>query len=349
MCWPDLELTSYHDRGVEGMRWYVAGDLVGTAEVWLEPFRTGTIVHVYLRGDPDRPPASPRKAVRLRKGYVVDLKRMLFDVKDELEGRGESPYRVEVSEFRDVSRTAWNDPDDPSTARPIRAYTWRPDDVDEPPLVVLSHRTGGHVRELTWLAEPLVEAGFLVVAVEHHGCNLLDGVLSEGRRLGWERPVDLSYVLDRLEGFDERRIGVAGHGDGGYAAAALLGARIDGRVLTDLDDARLADATSSKADGRIRAAFLLAPTMGQRLDADSLAKLDRPVAIRWGDADEVAPPEHHGQRYAELIPYADGRSLGSNVGHEVFVGDQPDPSDLRPRVAAQAVAFFAERLRAPTS
>jgi len=34
--WPGLRLEIYMDRGLEGMRWTVAGEFVGSSEVWLE-------------------------------------------------------------------------------------------------------------------------------------------------------------------------------------------------------------------------------------------------------------------------------------------------------------------------
>lgn len=48
-CWPDLQLLVTRDRGVEGCQWAVAGAATGSAEIWLEPWHDGTIVHLYLR------------------------------------------------------------------------------------------------------------------------------------------------------------------------------------------------------------------------------------------------------------------------------------------------------------
>ncbi len=83
-CWPEVALTAYHDRGVEGMRWYAAGALVGTAELWLEPHLDGTLVHVFLRADPARD-LPPRRLDRLRRRFALALKDALFAVKDELD------------------------------------------------------------------------------------------------------------------------------------------------------------------------------------------------------------------------------------------------------------------------
>jgi len=97
----------------------------------------------------------------------------------------------EVLELRDVSRPSW----DGSSARPVRAHLWRTRRVPAG-TVVVSHGTGGAAEGMAWLAEPLAEAGFLAVAVDHHGNNYVDGYLPEGFAFWWERPRDLSFVLD---------------------------------------------------------------------------------------------------------------------------------------------------------
>ncbi len=78
---PGLTLACTWDRGDVGKQWTVAGELSGTAEVWLEPWGDGTLVHVYLRCDPAR----PTPARRLRRTYALPLKAAVFAVKDRLE------------------------------------------------------------------------------------------------------------------------------------------------------------------------------------------------------------------------------------------------------------------------
>ena len=60
--WPTLDLAVFMDRGLDGVRWSITGELVGSAEVWLEPQGDGVIVHYYLRGEPTAPgsPTTPR-------------------------------------------------------------------------------------------------------------------------------------------------------------------------------------------------------------------------------------------------------------------------------------------------
>jgi hypothetical protein len=60
--WPDLDLEVVTDRGVAGVRWTVRGALVGSMEVWLEPVLDGTVLHYFLRADPQGPDGLPRPA-----------------------------------------------------------------------------------------------------------------------------------------------------------------------------------------------------------------------------------------------------------------------------------------------
>jgi hypothetical protein len=84
-CWPSVRLEPYHDRGAEGMRWYVRGEFSGTAELWLEPYRDGTVVHVFLRADPAGGPLAGRRLTRARREFAVAVKSAMFAVKDEVE------------------------------------------------------------------------------------------------------------------------------------------------------------------------------------------------------------------------------------------------------------------------
>lgn len=84
-CWPSVRLDPYHDRGAEGMRWYVRGEFTGTAELWLEPYRDGTVVHVFLRADPARGQLAGRRLARVRREFAVAAKSAMFALKDEVE------------------------------------------------------------------------------------------------------------------------------------------------------------------------------------------------------------------------------------------------------------------------
>lgn len=280
----------------------------------------------------------------------------------------------------DTTRTAWTPEAGP---RPVRTHLWRPAGsgaarTDPAPTVLLSHGTGGSAASLAWLARPLAAAGFLVAAVDHHGNTAVEDYLPEGFAFGWERPRDLSLVLDHLVesgAADPDRTGAAGFSLGGYTVAALLGARVDAgvtlAVLTgavpapelpelpglvaalreryDEDElARLVAAGSGAvADPRVRSGFVLAPALGALVTAESLASVTAPLELRWGDADTVCPPESDAHVYLEGVPRARGRSVGPEVGHYVFLGDTDDPAGVRERVGGEAVAFFQETLGHP--
>ena len=89
--WPDLELSVFMDRGVDGIRWSVTGPLVGSAELWLEPVGDGVLLHYYLRVDPvpalrGIPGArGSRAADRLRRSRALAWKVAVNALKDELE------------------------------------------------------------------------------------------------------------------------------------------------------------------------------------------------------------------------------------------------------------------------
>ena len=93
---PGLDLTVFQDRGEQGLRFTVTGDLVGSSEFWVEPWGDGAIVHYYLRADLTRPGSGTdpvtetgrsvvRRAIRARTEHVHRLKAGLNDVKDRLE------------------------------------------------------------------------------------------------------------------------------------------------------------------------------------------------------------------------------------------------------------------------
>jgi hypothetical protein len=80
--WPHLRLRTTRDRGVKGQRWDIDGQIVGTMEIWLEPFWDGVILHHYVRGQVG--PRAPRDA-GLR--HTLRWKRSVTGLKDSLESR----------------------------------------------------------------------------------------------------------------------------------------------------------------------------------------------------------------------------------------------------------------------
>ena len=191
---------------------------------------------------------------------------------------------------------------------------------------MLSHGSGGRASNLAWLGEALSADGYLVAAVDHHGNSSQGELLAEGSAFWWERPADLTVVVDHLQQTEGvRRLAVIGYSLGGYTAAAVLGARIALRKLRRLYDgepilpipsdrpeivaqnaALLAHygrdtieerAAADYRDRRFLAGVLLAPAICPILDDASLAGIEQPVLVRWGDADQVEAPGDNGRRY----------------------------------------------------
>ena len=99
------------------------------------------------------------------------------------------------------------------------------------PLVVLSHGYRGNWRNLSWLVPELVDQGYIVAAPDHPGTSTFDQRPAEAAKL-WERPRDLSRVIDELSRdnslagtVDPQRIAAIGHSLGGWTVTALAGAR----------------------------------------------------------------------------------------------------------------------------
>lgn len=104
--WPDLELTVFMDRGLDGIRWTARGAWTGSLEIWLEALGDGVLLHHYARldpvdrrtGGPSKPPdgaAGWRRAARARARRARAWKRDVWALKDELEaGRAVGEPRV---------------------------------------------------------------------------------------------------------------------------------------------------------------------------------------------------------------------------------------------------------------
>jgi hypothetical protein len=80
--WSDLQPTVTRDRGLVGMEWSVTGAVLGSMEIWLEPWGDGVILHWYLRADPARTVRHPE---RERAARVLRWKDQVYALKDQLE------------------------------------------------------------------------------------------------------------------------------------------------------------------------------------------------------------------------------------------------------------------------
>jgi len=214
------------------------------------------------------------------------------------------------------------------------------DGTNKKPLVLLSHGSGGDYRNYAWLTEGLVAAGYIVATLNHPFNNAMDNT-SEGVARVWDRPRDLSLLLDSLEEnphwsqrIDFNRVGVAGHSSGGYTAIALGGALYkpggmeaycNGSNRGPDCDLVAADtiidytgASTSYRDTRIKSIVAMAPAVGPSIEQGSLESIDVPVYIITTQDDEILTPEHHASYYARHIPTSE-LALLPEGGHFIYI------------------------------
>jgi hypothetical protein len=92
LWWPTLDLTVARDRGGKGIQWVavsragVRPKLSGTVEIWLEPLRSGAVLHHFVRLDPiEAGQLSRRSRLVTTRRLAWHAKRVFWALKDELE------------------------------------------------------------------------------------------------------------------------------------------------------------------------------------------------------------------------------------------------------------------------
>jgi predicted dienelactone hydrolase len=225
------------------------------------------------------------------------------------------------------------------------------------PVILFSHGFGGSAQGMGWFTLPLARAGYVVVAVDHHGNNGVDKMTAAAAMMPWDRAGDLAAALAAAKAdpaigphMDLRRLGVSGFSAGGFTALVSAGARVDmtrfvafcrahptdgvcapqKEFTLTLDDAQkilaaspdLAAESAHAGDDHaipgVRAVFAIAPAIVQALPPEGLAKIKVPVAIILGDADPVATPATNGLAAAKAIPHVELKVL-PGVGHYDFI------------------------------
>jgi predicted dienelactone hydrolase len=240
------------------------------------------------------------------------------------------------------------------------------------PLVMISHGTGGGRLTLEWLADALVQSGFIVAAVDHWG-NTYDNKIPIDFVTPWERPQDISFVLTGLlndpkfgPAIDRNRIGAAGFSIGGYTTIALAGARLDYEALKNYGNTSggkqemtlpefpgLADFIKNGGgekidesfknshrllkDMRIKAFFAICPAIGQGFVSTSQFRdVDKPLYIVEVESDHITPYKTNAQHYHELIPGSQFLLIKGKADHYVFLGEAAEP------VKKEAPVYFTD-------
>ena len=230
---------------------------------------------------------------------------------------------------------------------------------NEWPAVLLSHGTGGTADGLAWLGTRLARAGFICIAVNHHGNTAVELYRAEGFICWWERAADLSFICDQTSSIPEiesridfDQISVAGFSLGGYTSIALAGAvtsmqlfenwlianpnPIGGpREYPDLDK-KIPELMSSShrfrqswdrqsesyLDARISKCVAIAPAPPVRaFTQKSLSQIKIPTLIVAGEADQEAPFGQCSEWLKQHNPSFRLHTAGKNVGHYTFLAE----------------------------
>lgn len=257
---------------------------------------------------------------------------------------------------------------DTERERPLITEVWYPVDIDAPskapsgiwlrceeardqplsaqkkkyPLIIMSHGNGGDRFNISWLAEILAANGYIAAAMDHYG-NTWNNKIPSLYAKPWERPKDVSFVLDQLldhpflkQYIDPNRVGFAGYSLGGATGMWIAGAQINGveaeticnicaselpdfvtsEVLSQID---FHEAMRSYHDPRFNAVFTMAPALGWLFDEASLKNIKIPICIVSTNKDQVVPCETNASRFAKAIKKASLKILHNDGDHYVFL------------------------------
>ena len=217
-------------------------------------------------------------------------------------------------------------------------------------VVFFSPGAMGSAGEYAWLGESLAAAGLVVIGVNHFGESRVYGAGTQSLRssaLLWQRPQDISALLDRLATerlfqtpVEWNTVIAIGHSAGGQTAAMLAGARFDLHRLADYCTSEAARGDRScnyggdraqaperfvelfngqYRDARVRKLVLLDPALGAAAQRESLRSIRLPSLIVGATHNDFLPWKHQGQPYASGIPDADTLLLSGQEGHFVFL------------------------------
>ena len=295
----------------------------------------------------------------LERGVSVGRQHVVFEDTDRLNWRGNG--------LRPLSTTLWYpaEADSDESLWSIGSFRFGYSAVNADwlsskrrPLILLSHGTGGAASQLSWLAEALVQQGYLVAGVNHHGNTAAETQsFPGGFVLPGERVRDLTVLLDLLLAdpklgtrIDPARIGVAGFSLGGFTALNFAGVHLpferQAKICKSHPDARYCSlppeagftleevyshaeqnqvfraaarrSTEPVSDARVRAVFAMAPALLTLVNAMAIEPTDTPVHVLLAEMDDQVPAVGTDLVVSKLLPHSRVERL-AGAGHYSFL------------------------------
>jgi predicted dienelactone hydrolase len=319
-------------------------------------------------------PSYAQGQARDRSAFTVGVAQRAFVDEDRRNWQGTGPRPLTTVIWYPAASGSKRKAPDPQTQKYFVSYPLAAGAVisgQEPkyPLMVLSHGNTSSAQSLDWLGYYLASHGYVVAAVDHHGNTAAEegGPIPQGLVAEWERPRDLSVLIDKMLGdplfgprIDAERIGAAGHSSGGATVLELAGAIFDPNQIKAFCEVKktdpncnpppmireqldkFAELTKTDAaveaslkrshlpygDSRVKAVFAMAPAIGLGHTDASLRAVRIPVYIVAGRADDITPFATNAERFANLIPTATLTIPPGMVGHATF-GSLCTPTGLK--------------------
>lgn len=226
------------------------------------------------------------------------------------------------------------------------------------PLIVMSHGAGGNAGQFGWIAAALAQAGYVVALPNHPGTTSGNASAEAAVRI-WERPGDLSAVIDEITSnpaafpfVDTSRIATIGFSAGGYTSLALSGARVDVARLqgfcdhgdhgmsdcdflrrggVDLHEMDLSPAGQDHRDPRISAAVIVDPGIISTITHDSLRSIDMPMLVLNLGRENDVPAGVYAGKAARLIANGTYRTIPDATHFSFLAECKPRGADILAR------------------